>query len=292
VTARFLYREAFEFVPQFKLTLAANHAPHVRDDDEAMWRRILRVPFENVIPKEERDPKVKKVLRDPKTSGPAILAWAVRGCMEWQREGLGVPPAVEAATTEYRSNMDPLKDFLEEYCVVGPGIWCYTGALREAYEKWAQETGEHNLVKGREWGERLRAHGGVADKTTGGRRIWRGIALVSEPDGDGGGKVAESATEQNPSKPQENGRTVADSGSKIDNFGANPSRVGELPKVPPLSATPPLGSTGDAPRRLTEDEARKVQRLIREGTKPELARREVLGEPVGHPLACECEDCL
>ncbi|MDP8899632.1 MAG: phage/plasmid primase, P4 family [Actinomycetota bacterium] len=278
VTARFLYREAFEFVPQFKLTLAANHAPHVRDDDEAMWRRILRVPFENVIPKGERDPEVKRTLRDPKASGPAILAWAVRGCMEWQREGLGVPKVVEEATEGYREDMDPLKDFLEAYCVVGPGVWCYAGELREAYETWARESGEHRLIKGREWGERLRTHGGVADKTTGGRRIWRGIALVSEPDGDGGGKVADSATEQNPSKPQESGRTAADSGSKIGNSASKSPREADLPKAPPLSATPPLGSAGEAPRRLTEEEAERVKRLIAQGMKPEIARREVLGK--------------
>ncbi len=50
VRARFLYQEAFDFVPQFKLWLAANHAPKVKHDDSAMWRRILRIPFENIVP--------------------------------------------------------------------------------------------------------------------------------------------------------------------------------------------------------------------------------------------------
>jgi putative DNA primase/helicase len=59
VRARFLYQEAFEFPPTFKLWLAANHAPHVRDDDTAMWRRILRVPFDRVIPKERKNPTLK-----------------------------------------------------------------------------------------------------------------------------------------------------------------------------------------------------------------------------------------
>ena len=47
--ARFLYQEAFEFLPQCKLWLAANHAPRIKDDDSAMWRRILRIQFEHVV---------------------------------------------------------------------------------------------------------------------------------------------------------------------------------------------------------------------------------------------------
>ena len=57
VTARFLYSNLFEFRPTFKLWLAANDAPQVNDDDEAMWRRILRVPFDRSIPEGKRDPE-------------------------------------------------------------------------------------------------------------------------------------------------------------------------------------------------------------------------------------------
>ncbi|MDP8952539.1 MAG: phage/plasmid primase, P4 family, partial [Actinomycetota bacterium] len=242
VTARFLYREAFEFVPQFKLTLAANHAPRVRDDDEAMWRRILRVPFESVVPKNERDPAVKKALRDPEASGAAILAWAVRGCLEWQREGLGVPPAVEEATREYRKGQDPLRGFLSECCILSTDSWTYAGELREAYEKWAKENGEQDLVKGREWGERLRAHGGVADKAAKGRRIWRGVGLLSGPEDDPGEKVAESATEGTSRKSAENAPRVAEGGSKSGNFGSNRSHESDLPKTAPQSATLPPGA--------------------------------------------------
>jgi len=59
VTARFLYKEHFEFKPQFKLWLIANHQPRVRDDDEAIWRRIRVIPFAHSVPKDGRDPAVK-----------------------------------------------------------------------------------------------------------------------------------------------------------------------------------------------------------------------------------------
>ena len=79
VAARFLYRETFEFRPVFKLWLAANDRPRVNADDAAMWRRILQLPFVNVIPEAERDERVKLALRNDPAVQTAILAWAVQG---------------------------------------------------------------------------------------------------------------------------------------------------------------------------------------------------------------------
>jgi P4 family phage/plasmid primase-like protien len=284
VTARFLYQEAFEFAPTFKLTLAANHAPQVRNDDEAIWRRILRVPFDNVIPKSERDPSIKKVLKDTEASGPAILAWAVKGCLEWQQEGLGVPPTVERATEAYREEMDPLRDFTTDYCILDPTrkLWAAAGQLREAYEKWAKETGEPNILRGRQWGERLRAHGCEPDQGAKGLRIWKGIALRqggsdgddTPPDPPPGRVVADSATTQNPSKPAEKSAEVADSGVGSYNFGLDIAHEENFLENPQQSATP----HPPEPRRLTEDEAREVQCLMHEGMSAKEARRAVVGE--------------
>ena len=177
VSARFLYQEAFEFRPQFKLWLAANHAPRVRDDDDAMWRRILRVPFINVIPKERRDPAIKATLRDPSKAGPAVLAWAVHGCRDWQEHGLGVPPVIESATSEYRQNMDPLKDFLADRCILGANNVVGKGELRDTYESWAKENGV-DAIRGKTFADKIEAHG-VEDGWQHERRIWRGIGLVS-----------------------------------------------------------------------------------------------------------------
>ena len=85
---RFLYKKEFEFLPTFKLWLASNHRPQVSSDDDAIWERIRQIPFEQTIPKEERDPGIKAELSDPEHSGAAILAWAVEGCLLWQREDL------------------------------------------------------------------------------------------------------------------------------------------------------------------------------------------------------------
>jgi putative DNA primase/helicase len=178
VTARFLYAEDFEFQPAFKLWLAANDRPRVRSNDTALWRRILTVPFDHSIPKPGRDPAVKATLRDPKRAGAAILAWAVRGCLAWQHEHLGIPPAVERATDAYRESADPVADFLEDACQVGP-LWTVgKGELRGVYESWCKANGFKPL-SGRQFPAALAAHG-IADAWEHERRVWRGIALRPE----------------------------------------------------------------------------------------------------------------
>jgi len=179
VRARFLYQESFEFTPQFKLWLAANHAPRVRHDDSAMWRRILRVPFEHVIPPERRDPSVKARLKDVQESGSAIVAWAVEGCLRWQEEGLGIPDVVKEATEQLRLDMDPLRGFIEDCCVLNPEAWTPADRLRQVYEQYCREVGEKHLLRPEQFGECLRQRGCQPKRRSRGRRGWLGIGLLT-----------------------------------------------------------------------------------------------------------------
>lgn len=45
IAARFLYGEFFEYKPQFKIWLATNYKPTIRGGDDAIWRRIRLIPF-------------------------------------------------------------------------------------------------------------------------------------------------------------------------------------------------------------------------------------------------------
>ena len=112
IRARHLYQGSFEFRPQFALWLVCNRTPVVAHDDDAMWRRILRLPFENKIPAAKQDKTLKSILTDMSLTGSAILAWAVQGCVEWYQHGLQVPPIVERATKSYQIQSNPLADFV------------------------------------------------------------------------------------------------------------------------------------------------------------------------------------
>ena len=183
VVARFLYGKEFEFLPSFTLWLAANHRPKVSDEDDAVWRRILQIPFTHQIPKEERDPSVKEKLRDPAYAGSAVLAWAVKGCLEWQKRGLDVPESVEKTTEEYREEMNPLRDFFDDCCRIHKEAYATPTALWEAYQKWCDDNGVRYPLRRQKFWERLQNMGFErSNKWVHGQsaRVYGGIGICSE----------------------------------------------------------------------------------------------------------------
>jgi putative DNA primase/helicase len=153
VTARFMRQNEFQFKPEFKLFVASNHKPTIRGTDYAMWRRIRLVPFAVTIPEAEQDRQLCHKLQS-ELSG--ILAWAVRGCLAWQREGLGMPAAVRSATETYRAESDILAAFLDERTTTAPEV--AAGQLYEAYKAWAESNGEHAMT-GQMFGRRMAERG-------------------------------------------------------------------------------------------------------------------------------------
>lgn len=176
ITARFLFREHFEFRPQFKLWLAANDPPNVRGADSAIWRRILRIPFDAVVPADRRDPTLKARLLVEPEHQRAILAWAVEGCLRWQEDGLGEPACIRRATDEYRESQNPLRPFIEDCCELGNEFSVGTGTLRRAYERYAEREGYQNPLGPMKFTEGLRALG-ITSERSNSERLWRGVRL-------------------------------------------------------------------------------------------------------------------
>lgn len=187
VVARNIWEADAEFTPMGKFWLAANDAPGVADDDTGMWRRIIRVPFTRVIPEAERDVKVKATLRTDPDARSALLAWALQGCLEWQtramgRQGLSVPAVVSKATSAYREEQNPLRDFLDEMCEAGEERWVEVSSLRKAYAEFCRSSGMKPQPP-HAFNSRLEADGHqrkpkrVGNKVA---KVWVGLSLVSD----------------------------------------------------------------------------------------------------------------
>lgn len=142
VTAALKYENEFEYTPEFKLWMCLNHKPFIRGTDAGIWSRIRLIPFGVQIPEEKMDRQLKFKLR---RELPGILAWAVEGCLLWQREGLMPPESVMAACGEYKSEMDVLKSFLEECCKEGGEA--SAADLFKAYTEWAQAGSELRMSR-------------------------------------------------------------------------------------------------------------------------------------------------
>jgi len=113
IEARFLYKEAFEFVPTWKVWLATNHRPEIPSTDQGMWRRVRLIPFVASFTGLNDD---KEILQKLLASRDEILTWMVQGCLKWQKEGLSRSEAIETAVREYREDQDPISEFIRVKC--------------------------------------------------------------------------------------------------------------------------------------------------------------------------------
>lgn len=146
--ARGLYSKAtIEVVPTWVAIMPTNHRPIVKGDDHAIWRRLLPVPFTRNFDKDlavTRDPDRAAKLA---SEAAGILAWCVRGALEYQKHGLKPPTSVRAAREDYRSDMDLLAEWLDECCEVNPE-WTDTNArLWASWEAFAKSRGLISFVR-------------------------------------------------------------------------------------------------------------------------------------------------
>jgi putative DNA primase/helicase len=184
ITARALHSPPITFPQTWKLWLVSNFDPKASSEDTGIWRRMLKLHFD-VIPEQERDPEVKRVLTTAQEARSALLAWALKGCIDWQsrgggRAGLAPPEAVQAATNAYRIKQDTLSewwdDLLNADAVLKSDEWATVGEMRRHYEDWCDETGALPVYVKR-FNEYLETHGLVKIRSTAGVKRWQGIKM-------------------------------------------------------------------------------------------------------------------
>ena len=176
LAARFLYKETFEFMPEFKLCLMTNYKPVASEDDVALWARIQLVPFTQKFEGVKQDKNLASKLS---AEIPGIIQWLIRGCLEWQRIGLNPPQEVLLATQEYRNENDKLQDWMEECCSVGEKQIESPKLLYKCFQSWSLENGEKFIMIYKNFVKCLEAKGFHQFAGTGNYMKMRGIALLA-----------------------------------------------------------------------------------------------------------------
>jgi putative DNA primase/helicase len=204
ITARHLYGMAFEFSPTHKLQLLTNHKPIIKSMDRGTWRRIVLVPYTaafgdfvgqvletGAVATHVKDDRLLEVLSTPEALA-GILAWRVRGAVEWAQAGLQIPDVVRAASHDYQSEMDRVGQFVAECCEQGDSfsepLTLGMVGLYPAYMSWCKEGGVHALSRTKFLAEVLRVVPGSETKdgkeiTERGRRSVtrvRGLRLLAD----------------------------------------------------------------------------------------------------------------
>lgn len=134
ISARFLYAEYFDFVPQFVLIFTANNLPQVRGIDDGIWRRIVVVPFVVQIPEDTQNKGLKDALKK-ELSG--IFNLALDGLRRYRARGLVLPESVRRATDRYRNEANNLDEFISERGIVSADRYIRCSEFHDAYAGWA-----------------------------------------------------------------------------------------------------------------------------------------------------------
>lgn len=153
--ARRMREDFWEFDATHKLVLATNHEPQVRNQNPAVWGRIVKVPFTACFLGREEAGLDETLAAE----APGILAWLVEGCCEWQDQGLAPPAIVLQATEDYRGEQNTTKQFHEQMLRAGTlgktGEHTLKGTLYVAYKAWC-EMNSYKPSANKEFYEQLR----------------------------------------------------------------------------------------------------------------------------------------
>lgn len=186
LTARFLYKDYFEFPASHHLILSGNHKPAIDVGGTGTWRRLRLVPFNHQVPADQQILGLADLFIDK--HAPAVLAWLVQGAAGYFARGLGdEPEAVRVKTEQYRASQDHISAFLADRCHLAPGnghVNVVVKTLRAAYESWCSDVGELPLGR-RRFADRLHEHGvdvgtNAPRAAAGGPRLYGGIGLLAD----------------------------------------------------------------------------------------------------------------
>jgi len=187
ITGRHLFGKMASFEPTHTLLLITNHKPKADSSDYAFWQRVHLIPFELSYvdePKEWFERKADKTLLDKlKAEASGILAWLVRGCLEWQRIGLSPPECVKLATAEYQKDQDTIRLFIDECCQLNAESTARAGELYEGYVSWCKTNGMYPVNSTR-FGKHLTETLQIEKRRGKKGNIYMGILYNEYPDDD------------------------------------------------------------------------------------------------------------
>jgi putative DNA primase/helicase len=173
--ARRMREDFWSFDPSHTFVMLTNHKPVISGTDEGIWRRIKLVPWDVVIPADERDEELGDRLA---LEADYILTWLVRGYQDWHEHGLGEPEQVIQATAEYRAESDALARFLEQRCLTGKHFRVQSSELFAAWQKWCAGEGEDPGSQ-TAFSTTL-VNLGYDKHATNTGKVWKGLGLAAE----------------------------------------------------------------------------------------------------------------
>lgn len=147
VTIERKYGDPFQLRNRARLTFATNVLPRFADRSNGIWRRMLILPFSQVVPEEERD---RRYLDSEWwiESGelPGVFLWALEGLRRLRaRDRFKEPVECRKIREDYKRDSNPAATFLRDNCAEKIMSTVPSPALYKAYAVHVREHGHHAL---------------------------------------------------------------------------------------------------------------------------------------------------
>jgi putative DNA primase/helicase len=144
ISARFLHKEFFSFVPRFTPWVRTNHKPIIKGDDDGIWRRIIVLPFRRKFEEHERDPRLEEKLLSERDG---ILRWMIEGARLYLQGGLKLSKNINQEQAKYRKESDLLGEFLEVKTIQDTEDRVEQRRLFSSWEAWCRNNGLYSGSK-------------------------------------------------------------------------------------------------------------------------------------------------
>lgn len=165
------YRDTIESVPTAKIMVSTNDRPAFNDRTDSVWRRLIYVPFNVVIPKNQQDKYLVDKLRQEL---PGIYNWANQADLS---NGFSIPRICDDSVEEYKRDINPAKVFLEDYYTYNTLSYVPCTNVYTGYAKYCKDN-NYKPLTGSEFGKEVkRVFPSVEKKRKGKDRIAAYIGL-------------------------------------------------------------------------------------------------------------------
>lgn len=185
ISTRPLYGEYRDWKPQAVIFVATNFLPQISSSDNAIWKRIKPIKFDQCFVDEDGNPL------DPAAAGlgvriateepECVLNWLLEGIEKFRAEGLAQPEKVRGWSQAYRHDTDTVRQFLSEGQTEGRikvevGLEAQFRELHRAYVTWCEDN-HLKPIRSREFNDAMEAAGFQRREREKGV-MWQGVGLI------------------------------------------------------------------------------------------------------------------
>lgn len=145
ISARFLYKEPFDFIPKFTIYINSNYLLNITDPTIFESDRIAVIEFKKHFEANERDTNLKEYFKElEQLSG--IFNWFLEGLKKYREEGLIAPPEIVQATKSYYYSCDTLKLFIDNEVEESQSNISVAQAWKQYEMLASRENSQYNVV--------------------------------------------------------------------------------------------------------------------------------------------------